>query len=121
MNKEIKIIDLLKDYADGKEIPRKIRIGDEIYTRTGNSEIYYMYNNYYNETNHYWMGEWSISVSCETGIIDTVEIIEEEKEIPEKLTPFEAPFLKNDEPDIRFRLIIDSINKICDYLKNKGE
>ena len=50
-----------------------------------------------------------------------IKIIEEEKKIPEKLTPFEAPFLKNDEPDIRFRLIIDRINEICDYLNSKGE
>lgn len=50
-----------------------------------------------------------------------VEVVEEEKKIPEKLTPFEAPFLKNDEPDIRFRLIIDRINEICDYLKSKGD
>ena len=53
-------------------------------------------------------------------LLQPCEIIEEKK-IPDKLTPFEAPFLKNDEPDIRFRLIIDRINEICDYLKSKGE
>ena len=47
--------------------------------------------------------------------------VEEEKKIPEKLTQFEAPFLKGDKPDIRFSLIIDQINEIIDYLKSKGE
>jgi len=46
-------------------------------------------------------------------------VIEEDKKI-EKLTPFEAPFLKDEKPDIRFRLILDKINEIIDYI-NKGE
>ena len=88
------------------------------------------FNVYYDDqyvTQIYWNGK---SFEWETGTFTSEAFfnpfydfipIEEEKKIPEKLTPFEAPFLKNEEPDIRFRLIIDRINEICDYLKSKGE
>lgn len=109
--KEIKIIDLLNRIANGEEVPKEIVFEDKKYK----------YNTGIDYENEY--GDYLLSVEpvCISFLNTKVEIIEEEKKIPEKLTPFEAPFLKNDEPDIRFRLIIDSINEICDYLKSKGE
>ena len=52
-------------------------------------------------------------------LLNEDEIIEEDNKI-EKLTPFEAPFLKDGKPDIRFRLILDKINEIIDYLNKEG-
>lgn len=53
---------------------------------------------------------------------DEVEIIEEEKKIPEKLN--KRDFLDNetlDQVDADLDFIIDKINEIIDYLKSKGE
>ena len=47
-------------------------------------------------------------------------VMEKDKKI-EKLTPFEAPFLKDEKPDIRFRLILDKINEIIDHLNKERE
>ena len=110
----MKIIDLLNKIANGEEVPKKIKYNDYIYIAKGNAIKSFV--DYCSEED-----EWCFNhyVRYEN-LNDEIEIIEEKK-IPEKLTQFEAPFLKGDKPDIRFSLIIDQINEIIDYLKSKGE
>ena len=111
----MKVIDLLNKIANGEEAPKKIAIQNEVLIYN-EDEILNLQDCYYrvDEEDATWR-IWAYKLN------DKVEIIEEEKEIPEKLTQFEAPFLKGDKPDIRFSLIIDQINEIIDYLKSKGE
>ena len=60
-------------------------------------------------------------------INDEVEIIEEEKKIPEKLsTWFSVEQRQTDEENnefanYNFEKMYEKINEICDYLKSKGE
>ena len=123
----MKIIDLLNKIANGEEVPKKIKfMGNEFIWRQ--DLVRY------------------ILVGCEDGNIaghtltdmrnifaclhDTVEIIEEEKKIPEKLdieddgntiTLFgekENEWTILDNVDV---IICNKINSIIDYLKSKGE
>lgn len=48
-----------------------------------------------------------------------VEILEEEKKIPEKIIKLYAPYPECE--DTRFEEVQDKINEIIDYLKSKGE
>lgn len=115
MNKTIKVIDLLNKIANGEEVPKKIKINNIIYEYRG-----YMYcteKANYQDIENYLFGKWNFNI-----LNDTVEIIEDNDKLEkiEKLTPFEAPFLKDNEVDIRFRLLIERQNKIIDYI-NKIE
>ena len=99
----MKIIDLLNKIANGEKV-NMIKFEGQRYK--------YIDNEFVSAGGFCFCG-WLSSLN------DEVEIIEEDKKI-EKLTPFEAPFLKDDKPDIRFRLILDKINEIIDKL-NKEE
>lgn len=103
----MKIIDLLNKIANGEEVPKKIQVYSDIFVFDNSNNVY---EHEETKTN---------LLSIYNGYILNYElrIIEEEKKIPEKLTQFEAPFLKGDKPDIRFSLIIDQINEIIDYLE----
>ena len=113
----MKVIDLLNKIANGEEVPKKIKYKDFIYEYY-KKETVIDYRCYDEKTGLH--GYLSSCVDYETFNIlnKEVEILEENK-LPEKLTQFEAPFLKGDKPDIRFSLIIDQINEIIDYLENK--
>ena len=108
----MKIIELLDKIANGEEVPKKIR-----YCMTNFK--YDTYTNEYlsieDETNN---GNISIFKYIFTpNLNDEVEILEEEKKIPEKLG---LTYLKDDDRNN----IIDKINEIIDclhYLKSKGE
>ena len=57
---------------------------------------------------------------------DEVEILEEEKKIPEKLTPTSLKGIDNLDEKIEIAHIdtmsvLDTVNEIIDYLKSKGE
>ena len=110
----MKIIDLLNKIANGEEVPKKIKYLTYEYKF---NQVDKEYQRWFNGLS-YGLGE---DRRLDIKLDDEVEILEEEKKIPEKLTQFEAPFLKGDKPDIRFSLIIDQINEIIDYLKSKGE
>lgn len=75
----MKVIDLLNKIANGEEVPKKIKYNDLIYVAKGNGiEDFVDYCNDEDEWcfNHYVRYE---------NLNDEVEIIEEEKKIPEKL------------------------------------
>ena len=121
----MKIIDLLNKIANGEEVPKKIKVHDTEYhkciLKAGIDYKIYSDDFYYLSDD-----------ICKAGfsLNDEVEILEEEKKIPEKL------------PDIRFengkfylpindkqmyilreidKVFLDKINSIIDYLKSKGE
>ena len=113
---KITMYELLGMVKDGKA-PKKIKIVSNNYNR----EFYfdgdiYMYKDEY--------GEYAMTddVSIEMLLNDEVEIIEEEKKIPEKLDKY---------ADISGNLALewsgsekklkDKIDEIIDYLKSKGE
>jgi hypothetical protein len=114
---KMKIIDLLNKIANGEEVPKKIYCF--------NREFYLKENTYFGDTftlMHYIQEE---------DLNDEVEIIEEEKKIPERVLNaevFDVPKLNNMElsnialtnkEDIK--IIKDTLNKVLDYLKSKGE
>ena len=128
----MKIIDLLNKIANDEEIPKKIKFENDIYeyenkecgyVREENG-IYYMFMNE--------IGNWYLN--------DEVEILEEEKKIPEKINNGytkqsivdmkEARFNSNDMAKICNTIgwlmenrneLSNKIDEIIDYLKSKGE
>ena len=102
----MKIIDLLVKIAKREEVPKKISVEEEIY--------YFSYNNrtYYN---------FETSKILELPIIESllnteVEIIEEEKKIPEKIEEKEIEVSMA----IGEQICANKINEIIDYLKENN-
>jgi hypothetical protein len=128
----MKIIDLLNKIANGEEVKAKLKfkLGDIIIT-------------YYGQDNYYHTPEYNIEYidkECIThdftlemlikSLNDEVEIIEEEKKIPEKLKWNEKSqhnvVADNTKKTLEHLLsrseqLKKSINEIIDYLKSKGE
>lgn len=111
MNK-IKVIELLNMISKREEVPKKIEYEGEIYE--------------FNKNIHgYWGGK---NKDCFRAMVNwrylnnEVEIIEEEKKIPEKLkwVDYNTEFTHG-EFNKEFRNICNTIDEIIDYLKNKGE
>ena len=105
----MKIIDLLNKIANEEELPKKIKFENDIYEYENNecgyvreeNGIYYMFLNE--------IGNWFLN--------DEVEIIEEEKKIPEKINN-SYYHLGQDQQNQLFKNVI---NEIIDYLKSKGD
>ena len=104
----MKVIDLLNKIANGEE-------SDTITEFEFDKRIW---NFFKLQDSEFCVDKWLLNQ--EIVITKHKEIIEEDKKI-EKLTPFEAPFLKDEKPDIRFRLILDKINEIIDYINKERE
>ena len=75
----MKIIDLLNRIANGEEVPRKIEYRDKKFVYDKDNQLYIVEN--YNEYNDLLM---ELSNHKGTDLNYEVEIIEEEKKIPEK-------------------------------------
>lgn len=114
----MKIIDLLNKIANGKEVPKKIKINNVIYEYRG-----YMYcteKANYQDIEDYLFGKWNFNI-----LNEEVEILEEEKKIPEKIKLYTLS--NNDSADFTTlqdfnnRDIQRTINWILDYLKSKGD
>ena len=98
----MKVIDLLNKIANGEEVPKRIYYF--------NREFYLKENTYFGDTftlMHYIQEE---------DLNDEVEIIEEEKKIPEKLNISNFPKHNNSLKKTAIKL-----NEVIDYLKSKGE
>ena len=100
----MKIIDLLNKIANEEEVPKKIYYRKLIYEWTG--------LNYYNSINDEFL-ENHIALE---DLNYPVEIIKEEKKIPEKLNISNFPKHNNSLKKTAIKL-----NEIIDYLKSKGE
>lgn len=124
----MEVIDLYVKIANNEEVPKKIKLKnfEEIYTLREDCTGYKWYgeektNNDFGETIH---------ENLEYILKQDIEILEEQKKIPEKL------------PDIRFengkfylsingkqmyilrevdKVFLDKINSIIDYLESKGD
>ena len=119
----MKVRDLLIKIVNGEDLPQKIKINKTIYELKNINDLDELYVEKGKPWNYY---NFSL-----IGFYDNeVEILEEEKKIPEKL------------PDIRFengkfylpindkqmyilreidKVFLDKINSIIDYLKSKGD
>ena len=115
----MKVIDLLNKIANGEDLPNTFKYREYLF-------YYDEYNNCYFEEGHKklfdilaYLKGWSLN--------DKVEIIEEEKKIPERLsTWYSVEVTQSDEENVEyancnFEYMYEKINEICDYLKSKGE
>lgn len=121
----MKIIDLLNKIANDEEVPKKIEYRNIKFLYDKVNKLYRVEN--YNEYNDLLM---ELSNYKGTDLNDEVEILEEEKKIPEKLkieddgnaiTLFgekENEWTILDNVDV---IICNKINEILDYLESKGD
>ena len=130
MNK-IRVIDLLNKIANNEEVPEKIKWEDIIYAYSDYDKDYLEFP----FSDEEYRGLFCMKDSILTQFLnDEVEILEEEKKIPEKLETYKevddedyfANILKvskNGECEIdeATSVIVDKVNEIIDYLKSKGE
>lgn len=113
----MRVIDLLNKIANGEEVPKKIKYKNDIYILTDN----YCY--YCDETNLILSDRLYAEQSR---LNDEVEILEEEKKIPEKIC---TNRIINTNDILEFEMIQNkinaeytyAINSIIDYLKSKGD
>jgi len=131
---KITIYELLGMVKDGKA-PKKIKYKDKIYYYHKGYDFNYMYNSSdYSQMDRdkslfkfksYKMKDGRICWDDNTTIDflnDTVEILEEEKKIPEKLDQTLNSIDVEEKGYYRCIMeIIFKINEIIDYLKSKGE
>lgn len=113
----MKIIELLNKIANGN-IPKKIIYNEYVYQWNN------IIKNYEREADINTTLNWDyIAIEC---LNEPVEILEEEKKIPEEL-PTWFSLEKDCENDniqyanYNFERMYGKINEICDYLKSKGE
>lgn len=132
----MKIIQLLNKIADGEEVPKKIKYKNKIYE-------WKEYDVCYGKimTKKGWIKELGYVTEenrtyfylkhCYQDLNDEVEIIEEEKKIPEKLkieqdTPTSNYYIRNENGTKcaltkHSKMIAETLNQVIDYLKSKGE
>ena len=112
----MKIIDLLNKIANGENI-KNIKYQNHIYE--------YCNGDYKEKINGVYYSNWLFAneIIDLSNLNDEVEIIEEEKKIPEKLEDYcldkkgKYPI----ELTIYEQILRNKINEIIDYLKSKGE
>ena len=124
--KTIKIIDLLNKIANGEEVPVKFTYEGYLWEYDVKNKMWFYY--FGKDKNHRFDKLFYINQILN----DKVEIIEEEKKIPEKL-PIGLKQTKDGifntivKDDIQYELnekeemICKKIHEIIDYLKSKGD
>ena len=118
--REITIIDLLNKIANGEEVPKKIKFHDVEWEYKGYQ--YKRIDNVY--LGNIWNG-YNFNI-----LNDKVEILEEEKKIPEKIDLYEDGeghyfidkhckkiYITCDE----INFMVEEFNQLIDYLKSKGD
>ena len=122
----MKIIDLLNKIANGEEVPKKIKINGIIYEYQGDD---YLYKD--DDKKEYWLfsaGYTDKFMWLDSFLKTKIEILEEEKKIPEKLN---IELNNNDENKVNWYRatnleceLAQKYNEIIDYLdylKSKGD
>lgn len=124
----MKIIDLLNMISKREEVPKKIKVNKIIFEYQGDD---YLYKD--EDKKEYWLFSAGYTDKFEwldSALNTEVEIIEEEKKIPEKLEEFDIQGLEVSGYSMTQAeyLLEDGIkenremlNWILDYLKSKGE
>ena len=121
----MKIIDLLNKIANGEEVPKKIKWEDTMFAYSEYDKDYLVFPFSEDEYD----GLFCMKDSILTQFLDDeVEILEEEKKIPEKIKIDKEDRIqalstgnfvyKVNQPT---KNIIYKINEIIDYLESKGE
>lgn len=121
---KITIYELIGMIKDGKA-PKRIIYDKSTYWYNGLEKDYYKYTTKdFNDEDIEYLFDYKITEILN----DTVEILEEEKKIPEKLESYiscgwngTCKDLKRDELFEDLKKIGNKINEIIDYLKSKGE
>ena len=116
----MRIIDLLNKIANGEEVPKKIKFGDKIWKYDSSVQ------DYMNEDNNEYLFANIFGIETEKALNKEVEIIEEEKKIPEKIC---TNRIINTKDILEFEMIQNkinaeytyAINEIIDFLKSKGD
>ena len=104
----MKIIDLLNKIANGEEVPKKIKYNNKIWNyKEGIME-------YISDDTCFTLSNFEFDE-----LNKEIEIIEEEKKIPEKIQKDDFEGINEEEP--KLWIAIRKINEIIDYLKSKGE
>ena len=118
----MKIIDLLNKIANGEKVPKKIKYKNKIYE-------WKEYDVCYGKimTKKGWVKEHGYVAEenrtyfylkhCYQDLNDKVEIIEEQKKIPEKIEQVEIDVTMA----IGEQICASKINEIIDYLESKGD
>ena len=131
----MKVIDLLNKIANGEEVPKKIKVGNKIYNyetfNIGKGDNYFTAE--WEEVKGYrisYDGTYYYLEIRDYNLNDEVEILEEEKKIPEKLEILNANehskevYYENyskQEISLDIETLQIWVNKIIDYLKSKGD
>lgn len=120
----MKMIDLLNKIANGENI-KNIKYQNHIYE--------YYNGDYREKINGAYYSNWLFAneIIDLSNLNDEVEIIEEEKKIPEKLkieqdTPTSNYYIRNENGTKcaltkHSKMIAETLNQVIDYLKSKGE
>ena len=109
----MKVIDIYNKIANGEEPPNKIRTLGYTFIYTGDKRPQRFYK--LENQDNYLLRDFVYTLN------DEVEIIEEEKKIPEKLNLDKDELRGKETPRAIDYLIEGKINSIIDYLKSKGE
>ena len=106
----MKVIDLLNKIANGEEVPKKIKYNIFELKRTMSNNLLRLYVD----------EEGMFFPEYYNGLVlnDEVEIIEEEKKIPEKIP---LNYADDRKPEEVYEYLRCSYNQLIDYLKSKGE
>lgn len=111
----IKMKELLKKILNGEDVPKKIKYENTIYT--------YFEDNEYLSTKYREDEYNGLCIDYVPSLEKEVEIIEEDKKIPEKLpewaTSREDKEYTNDE--YHCLVVARKVDEIIDYLKRKGD
>ena len=114
----MKVIDLLNKIANKENLPKK---------------IYYINREFYLKENTYFGDTFTLMHYIqEEDLNEEIEVLEEEKKIPEKLNTWygiepvslDSPTTFKDNSkyiDFNNEMFFDKINEIIDYFKSKGE
>lgn len=109
----IKMKELLKKILNGEDVPKKIKYENTIYT--------YFEDNEYLSTKYREDEYNGLCIDYVPSLEKEVEIIEEDKKIPEKLNLDIDELRGKETPRAIDYLIEGKINQIIDYLKSKGD
>ena len=109
----IKMKELLKKILNGEDVPKKIKYENTIYT--------YFEDNEYLSTKYREDEYNGLCIDYIPSLEKEVEIIEEEKKIPEKLdiVDFERNYEYRDNCEESFKDLVLKLNEIIDYFKSK--
>ena len=123
MNK-IKVIDLLNMISKGEEVPKRINFCRRNFEYKEDIYDYLCTDENFDKTGDYCLGISICKWIFPSMLNEEVEIIEEQKKIPEKLTILQY----SDLIDLTQEGLIEvvkkqnfKINEIIDFLKSKGE